>query len=96
MDVEAESDGIVRHIEPAGKTLEPGDVVGWLYALDETIPDVLPQAERKTDLEPTEVGDESEESGSGSTEKNRNPLLRSTNLQVNHNEKSRSYLLQDD
>lgn len=69
MDVEAESDGIVRHIEPAGKTLEPGDVVGWLYALDETIPDVLPKAERKTDLEPTEVGDESEESRNSSTEK---------------------------
>ena len=69
MDVEAESDGIVRHIEPAGKTLEPGDVVGWLYALDETIPDVLPKAERKTDLEPTEVGDESEESRNSSTDK---------------------------
>lgn len=69
MDVEAESDGIVRHIEPAGKTLEPGDVVGWLYALDETIPDVLPKAERKADLEPTEVDDESEDSSTGSSEK---------------------------
>lgn len=57
MDVEAEYDGVVKHIEPEGKTLEPGDVVGWLYALDESIPDVLPQATRKTDLEPTEMDD---------------------------------------
>lgn len=69
IDVEAESDGIVRHIEPAGKTLEPGDVVGWLYASDETIPDVLPKAERKADLEPTEVDGESEDSGGGSEER---------------------------
>ena len=68
MDVEAESNGIVKHIEPAGKSLEPGDVVGWLYASDETIPDVLPKAERKTDLEPTEVDHESEDSGVGSFE----------------------------
>lgn len=57
MDVEAEYDGVVKHIEPEGKTLEPGDVVGWLYALDESIPDVLPQATPKTDLEPTEMDD---------------------------------------
>ncbi|MCY4655989.1 MAG: dihydrolipoamide acetyltransferase family protein, partial [Gammaproteobacteria bacterium] len=58
MDVEAESDGIVKHLEPAGKTLEPGDVVGWLYAHDEVIPDELPRAERKADLEPTEATNE--------------------------------------
>ena len=55
MDVEAEADGIVKHLEPAGKTLEPGDVVGWLYATSEPIPEVLPTATRKTDLEATET-----------------------------------------
>ena len=67
MDVEAESDGIVKHLEPAGKTLEPGDVVGWLYAHDESIPDELPRAERKADLEPTEAANE--ESSSRDVEK---------------------------
>lgn len=42
MDVEAEATGVVKHLVEAGTTLEPGDVVGWLYALDEPIPDTLP------------------------------------------------------
>lgn len=42
MDVEAEATGIVKHLVEAGKTLEPGDVVGWLYDLEESIPEVLP------------------------------------------------------
>ena len=42
MDVEADVSGIVKHIAQAGETLAPGDVVGWIFAADETIPDVLP------------------------------------------------------
>ncbi|MYD44442.1 MAG: 2-oxo acid dehydrogenase subunit E2 [Gammaproteobacteria bacterium] len=42
MDVEADVAGIVKHIVEAGTTLEPGEVVGWIFAADEPIPDVLP------------------------------------------------------
>ncbi len=44
MEVEAEAAGIVRHLVPAETTVDPGDVVGWIYAADEEIPDVLPGA----------------------------------------------------
>lgn len=42
MDVEADVAGIVKHIANVGETLAPGDVVGWIFAADETIPDELP------------------------------------------------------
>ncbi|MCY4095191.1 MAG: dihydrolipoamide acetyltransferase family protein [Gammaproteobacteria bacterium] len=42
MDVEADVAGVVKHIAQVGETLAPGDVVGWIFAADETIPDVLP------------------------------------------------------
>ena len=42
MDVEADVSGIVKHIATTGETLAPGDVVGWIFALDEAIPDELP------------------------------------------------------
>ena len=42
LDVDAESAGIVKHLVAAGTTLEPGDVVGYLYADGEAIPNVLP------------------------------------------------------
>ena len=44
MEVEAEAAGIVRQLVPAETTVDPGDVVGWIYAADEEIPDVLPGA----------------------------------------------------
>ncbi|MXY88112.1 MAG: 2-oxo acid dehydrogenase subunit E2 [Dehalococcoidia bacterium] len=44
MEVEAEAAGIVRHLVPAETTVNPGDVVGWIYAANEEIPDVLPGA----------------------------------------------------
>lgn len=47
LDVEAETDGTVKHLVPAGQTLEPGDVVGFIYAADEEIPDTLPAASRR-------------------------------------------------
>ena len=63
MDVEAEYAGIVKHLEPAGKVLEPGDVIGWLYEAGEQVPDVLPQGQKKADLEPIEqVAEDTHES----------------------------------
>ena len=42
LDVEAETEGTVRHLVRAGQTLEPGDVVGFIYAPGEDIPESLP------------------------------------------------------
>ena len=42
LDVEAETEGTVRHLALVGETLEPGDVVGFIYAPGEAMPDVLP------------------------------------------------------
>ena len=44
LDVDAEASGIVKHVVGEGVTMKPGDVVGYIYATDEAIPDVLPQA----------------------------------------------------
>ena len=44
LDVDAEATGVVKHIVGEGVTMKPGDVVGYIYAADEAIPDVLPQA----------------------------------------------------
>ncbi len=38
LDVDAEADGIVKHVVEAGVTKEPGDVVGYIFAADEPIP----------------------------------------------------------
>ena len=50
LDVDAEITGIVKHLVAEGTTLEPGDVVGYIYADDEAIPDVLPAAKPKRDI----------------------------------------------
>ena len=50
LDVDAETSGIVKHLVAEGTTLEPGDVVGYIYADDEAIPDVLPAAKPKRDI----------------------------------------------
>jgi len=42
LDVDAEATGTVRHAVAEGITMEPGDVVGYIYAAGEEIPDVLP------------------------------------------------------
>ena len=42
MDVDAETTGIVKHRVAAGTELGPGEVIGFVFAPDETIPDVLP------------------------------------------------------
>ena len=44
LDVDAETSGIVKHVVGEGVTMKPGDVVGYIYAADEAIPDELPQA----------------------------------------------------
>ena len=44
LDVDAEADGTVKHLVEAGVTLEPGDVVGYIFEQGESIPDVLPGA----------------------------------------------------
>jgi len=38
LDVDAEADGIVKHIVGEGVTMEPGDVVGYIFADGEEIP----------------------------------------------------------
>lgn len=50
LDVDAETTGVVKHLVAEGTTLEPGDVVGYIYADDEAIPDVLPAAKPKKDI----------------------------------------------
>ena len=50
LDVDAETAGTVKHLVAEGTTLEPGDVVGYIYAADEAIPDVLPTPTPKLDI----------------------------------------------
>ena len=45
LDVDAESSGVVKHLVAEGITMQPGDVVGYIYAAGEVIPDELPTAE---------------------------------------------------
>ena len=42
LDVDAESAGTVRHLAAQGDTRAPGDVIGFIFAPGEEIPDVLP------------------------------------------------------
>lgn len=44
MEVEAEAAGTVRHLVPAEATVDPGAIVGYIYAAGEEIPDELPGA----------------------------------------------------
>ena len=39
LDVDAEYDGVVKHAVEVGVTLEPGDVVGYIFQADEEIPE---------------------------------------------------------
>ncbi len=41
LDVDAEASGTVKHLVGEGITMEPGDVVGYIFADGETIPDDL-------------------------------------------------------
>ena len=42
LDVDAEVAGVVKHLIGEGITKEPGDVVGYIFDIDEEIPDNLP------------------------------------------------------
>ena len=54
MDVDAEAAGTVKHLVSAGTELGPGDVIGFIFAPDETIPDVLPTPTPLPGEEPVE------------------------------------------
>jgi pyruvate dehydrogenase E2 component (dihydrolipoamide acetyltransferase) len=45
LDVDADVGGTVRHLVGEGISKEPGDVIGYIYAAGEAIPDVLPGAD---------------------------------------------------
>ncbi len=53
LDVDAETAGIVKQLAAEGATLEPGDVVGYIYADGESIPDVLPAPQPNRDIDAT-------------------------------------------
>ena len=44
LDVDAETAGTVKHVVGEGVTMKPGDVIGYIYAEGEAIPDALPGA----------------------------------------------------
>ncbi|MCZ6709389.1 MAG: dihydrolipoamide acetyltransferase family protein [Gammaproteobacteria bacterium] len=44
LDVDAEVAGIVKHVVVEGVAMKPGDVVGYVFAVDEQIPDDFPAA----------------------------------------------------
>ena len=54
MDVDAEATGTVKHRVTAGTELGPGEVIGFVFAPDETIPDVLPTPTPLPGEEPVE------------------------------------------
>ena len=45
LDVDAETSGIVKHMVGEGVAMKPGDVVGYIYADGEAIPDAPPQTQ---------------------------------------------------
>ncbi len=49
LDVDADTPGTVKHLVAEGTTLEPGAVVGYIYADGEAIPDVLPTPKANPD-----------------------------------------------
>ena len=65
LDVDAEQAGVVKHLVAEGATLAPGDVVGYIYADDEAIPEALPRPERpRGDATATEVSAAPQETAS--------------------------------
>ena len=51
LDVDAEYDGVVKHAVEVGVTLEPGDVVGYIFQANEEIPEDLVGADNGTTSE---------------------------------------------
>ncbi len=58
MDVDAESNGTVKHIVPAGTTMHPGDVIGWIYAQGESIPEELPSGRPNPNIDLVDADDD--------------------------------------
>ena len=52
LDVDAEYDGIVKHVVDVGVTLEPGEVVGYLFEAGEEVPDSVRAAPAEDAPEP--------------------------------------------
>ena len=52
VDVDAETEGTVKHLIAEGTTLEPGHVVGFIFAPGEEIPEVLPTPTHRPETEP--------------------------------------------
>jgi pyruvate dehydrogenase E2 component (dihydrolipoamide acetyltransferase) len=52
LDVDAEVSGTVRHLVGEGITMAPGDIVGYIYAAGEAIPDELPGSDTAGASEP--------------------------------------------
>lgn len=50
LDVDAEYDGIVKHVVDVGVTLEPGDIVGYLFEAGEEIPADFGAAKATTEV----------------------------------------------
>ena len=63
LDVDAETSGTVKHLVAEGTTLEPGDVVGFIYADGEAIPDVLPSPKPKRDVAVRQPGERESPAG---------------------------------
>ena len=53
LDVDAEYDGVVKHVVEVGVTLKPGDVVGYIFEANEEIPDDLGKSNSKASSETT-------------------------------------------
>lgn len=52
MEVDADDEGVVKHVVGTGVACEPGDVIGWIFAPGEEIPAVLPSGKK---LSPDEM-----------------------------------------
>ncbi len=69
MDVEAEASGTVKHVVPAGTTMQPGDVIGWIYAKEESIPDQLPTGTSNPNMGLVEAQDSQQQSSATSEQR---------------------------
>jgi len=79
LEIDADNDGIVKHLVEAGVTCEPGDVIGWIYPSNEAIPDVLPRGEKLTgDDVPVSAPDDASTSSHPSATANAGPVAAAT------------------
>jgi pyruvate dehydrogenase E2 component (dihydrolipoamide acetyltransferase) len=53
LEVDADAGGTVKHLVAENVTLAPGDLIGFIFAAGEAIPDPLPRAVGKSTVEPT-------------------------------------------